>query len=210
MKDFFTSFLEQIETFAETQEVWAYVLIGFSAFLENIFPPIPGDMVNVFGAFLVGRGFLSFGAVLFSSTVGSLLGFMSLFYLGYRGGEWYKSRQKESSMKKIEKVTVWMNRYGYWVILANRFLPGLRSIISFVAGFLKMSPLKVFGVSLISCLLWNTLLLYLGVLAGNNWETLLSQVGRYSFIVFGVLVVVLLSWLFFGLRRIRRNRLKKI
>ena len=74
------SLLHSLET---ANPLWAYFILFISAFIENIFPPIPGDTVTVFGAYLVGRGLLSFWGVWISTTLGSIAGFMAIFAIAY-------------------------------------------------------------------------------------------------------------------------------
>ena len=77
-----------------------YLALGLSAFVENLFPPIPGDTMIAFGAFLVGTGRLAFFGVYLSTTLGSLLGFMVLFWLGsYLGRKFFIERDCGSSSK---------------------------------------------------------------------------------------------------------------
>ena len=77
------SYLERFLDFLHSlPDLLVYILLGLSAYVENVFPPIPGDTITAFGAFLVGIGRLSFLGVYLSTTLGSLLGFLSLFALG--------------------------------------------------------------------------------------------------------------------------------
>ena len=182
------SLLHSLET---ANPLWAYFILFISAFIENIFPPIPGDTVTVFGAYLVGRGFLNFWGVLISTTLGSIAGFMAVFALAY-WIEWKlieKYRPKWVERSKIDRVEKWFRQYGYWIVLINRFLSGIRSIISLVAGLSKMNTLLVFLLALISCFVWNGALIGLGALLGENWELIGHFLKVYNQIVIIALVV---------------------
>ena len=182
------SLLHSLET---ANPLWAYFILFVSAFIENIFPPIPGDTVTVFGAYLVGRGFLNFWGVLISTTLGSIAGFMAVFALAY-WIEWKlieKYRPKWVERSKIDRVEKWFRQYGYWIVLINRFLSGIRSIISLVAGLSKMNTLLVFLLALISCFVWNGALIGLGALLGENWELIGHFLKVYNQIVIIALVV---------------------
>jgi len=100
-----------------------YLFLGISAFVENLFPPIPGDTVTAFGAFLVGVGRLDFFLVYLSTTFGSLLGFMSLFWVGgYLGRRFFLERDyRFLKAEKIVRAEVWFRKYGYFVIALNRW-----------------------------------------------------------------------------------------
>ena len=182
------SLLHSLET---ANPLWAYFILFISAFIENIFPPIPGDTVTVFGAYLVGRGFLNFWGVLISTTLGSIAGFMAVFAIAY-WIEWKlieKYRPKWVERSKIDRVEKWFRQYGYWIVLINRFLSGIRSIISLVAGLSKMNTLLVFLLALISCFVWNGALIGLGALLGENWELIGHFLKVYNQIVIIALVV---------------------
>jgi len=182
------SLLHSLET---ANPLWAYFILFISAFIENIFPPIPGDTVTVFGAYLVGRGFLNFWGVLISTTLGSIAGFMAVFAIAY-WIEWKlieKYRPKWVERSKIDRVEKWFRQYGYWIVLINRFLTGVRSIISVVAGLSKMNTMLVFLLALISCFVWNGALIGLGALLGENWELIGHFLKVYNQIVIIALVV---------------------
>ena len=103
-------------------ETIIYVFLGLCAFAENICPPIPGDIIVAFGAFLVGANKLSFAIVYFSTTFGSLAGFMSVFLFGtYLGKKFFMVRKfpffkKEDIIKAEERL----KSYGYILIFFNR------------------------------------------------------------------------------------------
>lgn len=151
-----------------------YLLLGLSAFVENIFPPIPGDTITAFGALLVGLGKLKFSWVYFSTTLGSLLGFLSLFWFGrYLGRRFFiQKNYRFIKTKDILKAEAWFARYGYFLIVGNRFLPGLRSVISVVGGILRLKWSLTILLALVSSALWNLIWLILGFELGNNWETI--------------------------------------
>ena len=113
-----------------------YLLLGLSAFVENIFPPIPGDTITAFGAFLVGTGRLGFFWVYISTTMGSLFGFMFLFWVGsYLGRRFFIEKDyRLIKAKQIIKAEDWYRKHGYLLIGINRFLPGIRSVISVAGG----------------------------------------------------------------------------
>ena len=109
--------------------VVVYCFLSVSAFVENIFPPFPGDTITAYGAFLVGTGRLDFHWVYISTTAGSFLGFMSLFWIGLYVGRRFFIEQDYRFLKAkdIIRAEEWYRRYGYLLIGINRFLPGIRS-----------------------------------------------------------------------------------
>lgn len=173
-----------------------YLLLGLSAFVENIFPPIPGDTITAFGAFLVGIGRLDFFGVYVSTTLGSLLGFMCLFWVGrYLGRHFFVEKDyRFFKAKDIMRAEKWYQRHGYLLIAFNRFLPGIRSAISLAGG---ISGLKVMGVAvlaLLSCAVWNLIWILLGYVLGANWEAFEASASailtRYNMIVIGLLAFI--------------------
>ena len=180
-------------------DLFLYVFLFTSSVVENLVPPVPGDTITVFGAFLVGIGRLNYWYVFISTTSGSVVGFMGLFFIGrYLEREFFMKRDIAFFQKEqIIKAERWFGKYGYPVLAFNRFLPGVRSVISVVSGISLLNPLWVFLCSLLSASLWNLLWLQTGYLLGNNWEAVKERAAdmmiRYNMIaaiVIGVAIVI--------------------
>ncbi|MFH1934561.1 MAG: DedA family protein [Pseudomonadota bacterium] len=179
-------------------DVLIYFFLGLGAFVENVFPPIPGDTITAFGAFLVGTKRLHFFGVYFATTLGSLAGFMSLFWVGsLLGRRFFIERDywffKAEDIIRAEK---WFRKYGYFLVLLNRFFPGIRSVISITGGISKLKASKVAWLALISSCAWNLIWIAFGYMLGNNWETARDKMSyflvRYNFailILLGLVVV---------------------
>ncbi|MBW2608813.1 MAG: DedA family protein [Deltaproteobacteria bacterium] len=187
-----------------------YLLLGISAFVENIFPPIPGDTITAFGAFLVGIGGLDFFGVYLSTTIGSLLGFMSLFWIGtYLGRRFFIKREyRFFKAADIIRAEEWFKRYGYFMITLNRFLPGLRSAISVAGGISGLRSFRVTILALASCATWNLIWIFMGYILGNNWEMVEAKIStilvRYNL---SVLILFILFVIFLIIRKwCRRKR----
>jgi membrane protein DedA with SNARE-associated domain len=178
----------------------AYVVLFFSAFLENVIPPIPGDTVVVIGAYLVSTERLGFWGVFISTCIGSSFGFMVMYYFGAKFGRSFINKKTRSKMFKesqIQRVEKWFADWGYWVIFANRFLSGTRSVVSIFAGLFHLNAFYVFGLGLISTMIWNGLLISLGLLLGENWNVLMEYISQYNFI-FIILTIVVIVIIFTG------------
>lgn len=154
--------------------ILVYLFLGLSAFVENIFPPIPGDTITAFGALLVGIGGLSFFGVYFSTTLGSLLGFLLLFQIGaFLGRRFFiKKNIRFFNHKDILKAEEWFGKYGYYLIALNRFFPGIRSAIAVVAGILHLKRVRVCLLAFLSCSVWNLIWISLGYGLGSNWDVI--------------------------------------
>ncbi len=173
---------------------WAYALLLLSAFLENVVPPVPGDTVVVFSAYLIGRGALDLIPVYLATCAGGTAGFMAMYYLGLRYGRAFFSgrRGRLISIEGLEKAEDWLARYGIWLLLANRFLSGIRSVIAISAGIGGISWLQVALCGALSMAIWNGLLLYAGLLVGQNWEEVVSLLRQYNkALALGLFAVVL-------------------
>ena len=187
-----------------------YLLLGLSAFVENIFPPIPGDTITAFGAFLVGTKRLSFLGVYLSTTLGSLAGFMCLFWIGrFLGRRFFIERDyRFFKARDIIRAEAWFRRWGYLLILLNRFFPGIRSVISIAGGISRLGGLKVTLLALISACTWNLIWILAGYTLGNNWEVVKTKMAalmfRYNLGVFICLGGVIL----FLIIRFKRKRRK--
>ncbi len=178
--------------------VYIYLLLGLSSFVENIFPPIPGDTITVFGAFLVAIGRLNFLGVYLSTTFGNLMGFMVLFWLGrYLGRRFFIDRDSRFfKAGDIVKAEGWFRKYGYFIIMINRFLPGIRSAISLAGGISGLKTNKVIILCLGSCAVWNLIWIFMGYILGNNWPVvktgLSSIMKRYNIILLALFIALIL------------------
>ena len=184
---------------------FVYLLLFLSAYMENIFPPIPGDTVVIIGAYLVGIGRLNIFFAFFVTTLGSIMGFMTLFFLSFIYGNSILERKFfRGYLPTIEKVERWFNKYGYGVILFNRFLSGARSVISIFAGVSKLKPQKVFIYATISCGVWNFFLIYVGYKLGENWKILVEFMKKYN--RFSLLGIVVIFFIYFFIKFMNKNK----
>lgn len=177
--------------------ILVFLSIFLASYIENIFPPIPGDTILVFGAYLVGRGHLSFSAALVTTLLGSVLGFMTLYGVGYRYGRgfMYSKQQTWFSDKSLVRVERLFARWGYGVVLINRFMAGLRSMIGLFAGIGKLKLWKVILLSLISSLFWNGTLIWLGSSIGENWEVIGEYLKEYNLFVTALMLIIIATFL---------------
>jgi len=175
------------------------------AFVENVFPPSPSDIVIVIGGTLIGTGDLNFILSLMFATLGSITGFMLMFYIGSTVDKKliHAGRFKYIPINSIDKVETWFRKYGYYVIVVNRFMPGTRAVISFFAGISNLDPKRTTLLCFVSALAWNIIMLYLGFVFGDNIDKVDIYLKTYSNIVIVVTVVIIL---FFVIRLFFRKR----
>jgi membrane protein DedA with SNARE-associated domain len=170
--------------------------VAFLMALENLFPPIPSELILPFAGFLVGRGELGFLPVLVASTAGSLFGALVLYALGRWGGRKLILRYgrflrvKEADLDRAEG---WFDKYDEWVVLFGRMVPGVRSVVSIPAGMLGTPFVRFVLLTTAGSAAWNTLLLGAGWYLGDNWQQIADIVGSASNVVLVLVAVVLVG-----------------
>ncbi|MCC7431681.1 DedA family protein [bacterium] len=177
--------------------VVVYLILFVSAILENIVPPIPGDTIIVFGAYLVGVGKLDFLPTYLFTTAGSSTGFMALYFFSLKLGKDYFLKKDLFFLpaKKIEEADLWFKKYGFWLIVGNRFITGLRTAITIFSGIARLNWVYVLVFATISGLLWNGILIYVGFLLGENWQNVEFYLTRYSTFILILLALILVFYL---------------
>lgn len=203
MQAWITDFMEQ----------FGYFGIFFMLALENVFPPIPSEVILPFGGFMTTTTTLTIPGVIIAATAGSLLGAVILYYIGRLLDVNRMERLVDRwggiiriSKKDIRKADAWFDKYGYWTVLFCRMVPLVRSLISIPAG---MSGMK-FGLFMIfttiGTLGWNLLLVLIGAALGESWENIAMYMDVYSNIVYVLIAggLVILGYLYF------RKRSRKI
>jgi membrane protein DedA with SNARE-associated domain len=196
MFDFFK--IEQwLQTIQSLDTSLIYGMIFLSGYLENCIPPIPGDTVTVFAAYMVGTGRLNYFAVFFTATAGNLSGFMTMYHLGrFFGKKFFLDKNyKFFPRENIEKVETWFAKYGYRIILFNRFLSGLRSVISVFAGMAHLERRKILLLAFLSACMWDGVLIYGGYLLGDNWNYFDEMLNKYNTAVLIAIVSLIAIWL---------------
>ncbi|GIV62088.1 MAG: hypothetical protein KatS3mg044_0954 [Rhodothermaceae bacterium] len=197
-------FTDIFDWMAALPPLYAYAAILIIAYGENVVPPIPGDMVVVFGGYLVGLGRLDFTLVVLLATLGGALGFMTMYAIGYRLGNALLTspRFRFLPRDRIEQARRQVQRWGYGIVLANRFLSGLRSVISLTVGMAHMNAWKTAVYATLSAAVWTTLIAYLGYMVGENWEAVRGYLQTYGWVVGSLIVLfVLVQVVRFVLRR---------
>ena len=182
-----------------------YVGLALLLIAENLFPPIPSEVVLPLAGFLVGRGDLVFWQALLAATFGSVAGALILYALGRYGGRKLVLRYGRFlhvDEERLDRADGWFRRYGDWVVLFARVVPLARSVVSIPAGTMKMPAIRFTVLTAIGSLAWNTLLIGAGVILGANWQVVETWVGSYSNVVLVVAALVVATLLVVhGLRK---------
>jgi membrane protein DedA with SNARE-associated domain len=174
--------------------------------LEGMLLPIPSEVVMAFGGYLVVNGYLHsvFGIpaivmLLIAGTLGNVTGATVAYYIGRYGGLKFIDRYgrymfiNQSSVQRAQKF---FDKYGSVSVFSTRLIPIFRTFISLPAGVARMDIRKFILYTFIGTLAWNILLVYLGYSLGKNWESLLPLFDLLTYLVSGVLAVLLAYWLF--------------
>lgn len=180
-----------LEWVTDTISAMGYVGIVFLMFLENLFPPIPSEVIMPLAGFGVAQGNLNLWLVIVSGTLGSILGAFPWYYLG--------------RTVRAEKLETWADRYGRWLTLSSkdvrrvthwfarrrgnlavgfgRLVPGIRTYISVPAGLTRMPMTPFLLYSTVGTVVWISFLSLMGYFLGANYERVKEVLGPVSSIV---------------------------
>lgn len=203
MQNWVTDFMEQ----------FGYLGIFLMMALENVFPPIPSEIVLPFGGFMTTYSELTPLGVILAATAGALLGAVILYGIGLlldverlesivdRWGHILRVKKSD-----IHKADAWFDRYGYWTVLFCRMVPLIRSLISIPAGMSNMKFWLFLLFTTVGTLIWNIILITIGVILGESWENILSFMDIYSNITYAIIAVGIILLAVWYMRRKRRKR----
>ena len=176
--------------------------IGLLMFLENLFPPIPSELIMPLAGFTVAKGQMDFILVIVAGVVGTILGAFPWYYVGKfiseerlehladKYGKWIII-----SSKDIKKANNWFNEHGGKAVFFCRLVPGVRTLISLPAGINNMPLIPFTLYSTLGTTIWVTFLTFLGYKLGNNYELVDQYLGPVSKIVLAIIVIFFILWI---------------
>jgi len=175
--------------------------------VENLFPPIPSEIVLPLAGYEVSRGELTFAGTVAAATLGSLVGALILYSLGRWGGRpaierW--GRHLRVGPDELDRAEAWFSRWGDWVVLGARLVPGARSVVSIPAGTMRMGAVRFVALTTLGSAVWNAILIGAGWALGDNWDTISGWIGGASKVVL-VAAILGVAGLFVA-HRVRRGR----
>ncbi|MDJ0462913.1 DedA family protein [Streptomyces sp. H27-C3] len=181
---------------------------GIAIALENLFPPLPSEVILPLAGFAASTGQMSLIAALLWTTAGSVIGALALYGVGALLGRdrtvAIAAKLPLVKVSDIERTEAWFQRHGTKAVFFGRMIPVFRSLISIPAGIERM-PLPVFlGLTTLGSTIWNTLFVLAGYTLGENWADVTGYVSTYSKVV--LVAAVLAVLLFVGVRTLRRPR----
>jgi membrane protein DedA with SNARE-associated domain len=189
MLDWITNFMNSM----------GYAAIVLLMFLENVFPPIPSELIMPLAGFIVTRGELTFAGVVLAGTLGSVLGALPLYYAGKLFGlerlkDWADryGRWLTVSAADLDRGKYWFDRHGGATVLLCRLIPGIRSLISIPAGIGGMHMGVFLLYTTLGTCLWSGLLAYAGYQLGANYDMVEKYVGPVSKLILAALIITYL------------------
>jgi membrane protein DedA with SNARE-associated domain len=179
--------------------------------LENVFPPIPSEVILPLAGFMTGQGRFSFALVVLATTLGSVLGALVLYGVGAaigkrriealvaRYGHWALLTPED-----LTKAEQWFERYGPIAVFVGRLVPIVRSLVSIPAGYQRMPLLQFIALTFFGSMLWNGALVTLGWVFGDNWHVIEDYVGWLQYAVVAVVAILVVKFVW---QRLRARRL---
>ena len=206
MQEFILSFMEQ----------FGYLGVFLLITIENVFPPIPSEVILLFGGFMTTYTKLNIVIMAISATLGSVLGAIILYYIGKI---FNKERLKKIISGKLGKILRlknsdidaadrWFDTRGQKTVFLCRFVPIVRSLISIPAGMSEMPLGKFLLYTTAGSLIWNVVLIIIGSIVGNNWSSILNVFDTYQNIVIVILGVIFIGFVFWFYKIKSKNKSK--
>jgi len=185
-------------------EQLGYVGVALLVVAENVFPPIPSEIVLPFAGFVAQRGSESVIIMILAATVGSVAGALIMYWIAVvigderlhaftrKFGKWVQIREAD-----LTRAEEWFDRHATSAVLIGRCVPLIRSVVSIPAGFRRMKLVPYIAYTFLGSLVWNILLIGAGALLGDNWERVgdvMSPIQKLVELTV-VVAVVVFAWL---------------
>lgn len=184
-------------------EIVGYPGIAFLTFVENVFPPIPSEVIIPYAGYFITDSSLTLTGVIISGSLGSLLGAYPLYYLGKiiseddlknfldRYGRWLMVLPSD-----IDKASAWFEKRGHHAVFIARLVPGLRSLISIPAGFAEMNLMRFTILTLSGTALWTALLAWAGMQLGSRYSVIGDYLDPITYVIFGGVLIGYLLYVY--------------
>lgn len=197
------------EMILDIMNSFGYLGVFLLITIENVFPPIPSEVILLFGGFMTTYTKLNIFGMVIASTLGSICGAIILYYVGKI---FNKDRLKKIISGKlgkilrlknsdIDKADNWFDTKGQKTVFICRFIPLVRSLISIPAGMSEMPMARFLIYTLLGSLVWNTVLIIAGFMVGDNWSSILSILDTYSNVVVIVLGIIFILFIILFYRK---------
>lgn len=198
MESWITSVMEQ----------FGYFGIALLILLENVFPPIPSEVILTFGGFMTTKSDVTVLGVVVASTIGSVGGAVILYWIGRilnverieriieKWGKYLRLTKED-----VRKADAWFDKYGPWTVFFCRFIPLIRSLISVPAGMSGMNQWLFLVLTTIGTLIWNLVLVLVGAKVGDNWHQIVNYMDVYSHFMYAVIAIGIIVFVIWFIRK---------
>jgi membrane protein DedA with SNARE-associated domain len=202
MENWITQFMEQ----------YGYLGVFLMIALENVFPPIPSEIILPFGGFMTTYTSMTVPGVVIASTAGSVVGAVILYGIGLlldverlekiidRFGNILRVTKED-----IHKADAWFDKYGIWTVLFCRMVPLIRSLISIPAGMSNMKFWLFIIFTTVGTLIWNIILVSVGASLGDNWDRITEFMDVYSNIAYAIIGIGIIIFLVYFFNKKRKK-----
>lgn len=193
---------------------FGYIGIIVLIALENIFPPIPSEVILTFGGFLTTYTKLNIWGVIFAATIGSVIGAVVLYFAGRllnrerllkfiegKPGKWLHFKRED-----VELTLDWFSKKGTKAVFFCRCIPILRSLISIPAGMSGMAMGPFMAMTVAGTIVWNVVLVHLGAFAGASWGIITKYMDTYKNWTILVLAALVMAGAVIFLKKRRKKR----
>ena len=198
-----------IQYITELISTGGYFFVFFLMMLESTALPVPSAAVMPFAGFLIYQHSFSFLGVIFFSTLGSIIGSLLSYTIGFYGGKPFIERYGKYLLLKRDdliKTENFFKKYGEKTIFISRFIPVIRHLISLPAGAAKMNILRFSFYTVAGAAIWNTFLSWVGFSLKQNWQRLEQYLKYVDYLVLATILVILIIFIS-KRRREKRNSL---
>ncbi len=183
-----------------------YAVLAAIVLLENLFPPIPSELVLPLAGSRVANGSMDYLPAVAAATVGSVLGALIIYAVGRFGGRpllLRYGRILRLDEQRLDRADAWLDRYGDRIVLFGRLVPGVRSVVSVPAGLSEMPVPRFILLTAIGSAVWNAALIGAGWGLGSRWHEVTDAVGTLTYVVAAVIILLLVA---VGIHVARRRR----
>lgn len=193
---------------------YGYIGILLLIALENIFPPVPSEVILTFGGFMTTTTDLTITGVVIASTIGSVLGAVVLYGIGLlldvenlekivdRWGHILRLTRDD-----LYKADAWFDKYGPWTVFFCRFVPLIRSLISIPAGMSNMNFFLFLILTTVGTFIWNVVLINLGASVGDSWDTIVGYMDVYSNVAYVIIAIIFVIFMLIFIKSRKQKRM---
>jgi len=184
---------------------------GAAVALENLFPPLPSEVILPLAGFTASRGTFSLVEVLLWTTLGSVVGALALYGLGaWLGRDRLRRivvRVPLMKVSDVDRAEAWFDRHGAKAIFFGRMIPIFRSLISIPAGIERMPLLRFIALTTAGSLIWNSIFVLAGYFLGENWSLVEQYADVFQKLVIAAVAICVIGFIILRVRQRRRGRM---